>query len=502
MTDTPATLRHPDSGKAGHPSLLPPGHGELPPWTVADLPAPPPFGLRNIFAVIGPGAIMAATSIGGGEWLVGPAAAVKYSSAIFLIATVAIGLQVLLNLEAIRYTLYTGEPIYGGIMRLKPGPRWWAAFYGVLGFLQLGWPALAGSAAATLLGAWMGRMPGAPDQAVQAWITTGLIIAVVLILSFGGTIERMLEYFAWTMLAMVFVFLLVINLAFVPLSHWATTFVGFFSLAGMPHPIDWALLGALAATAGSGGLGNLTVTNWVRDKGFGMGSKVGAIPSAVGGHAIQLSHVGTVFPATTANLVRWREWMRYVHADQLGVWGLFCFLGMFLNVNLATSVIPHGTDLQGLAAGAYQAEYLSRIWPGFWFLTLFNGFWILFKTQLGNTDILVRTITDAVWMSSERARQSRFGVRAIYYGILILFSVWGVLVIRSASPFQLFKIVANMAGVVLAVAGVQIFLVNRRFLPRAVRAPWWREAGLLGCSAFYGVFAFLVIRGVFRSWMP
>ena len=54
---------------------LPSTHGELPRWDVADLPAPPAFGLRNIMAVIGPGAIMAATSIGGGEWLVGPAAA-------------------------------------------------------------------------------------------------------------------------------------------------------------------------------------------------------------------------------------------------------------------------------------------------------------------------------------------------------------------------------------------------------------------------------------------
>ena len=94
--------------------------------TSLDLPAPPPFNFRNMLTVIGPGAIMAATSIGGGEWLVGPAAAVKYSSAIFLIATVAIVLQVIFNLEAIRYTLYTGEPIYGGIMRLKPGPRFWA----------------------------------------------------------------------------------------------------------------------------------------------------------------------------------------------------------------------------------------------------------------------------------------------------------------------------------------------------------------------------------------
>jgi hypothetical protein len=466
---------------------------------VADLPAPLPFSARNLMKIIGPGAIMAATSIGGGEWLVGPAAAVKYSSAIFLIATVAIVLQVIFNLEAIRYTLYTGEPIYGGIMRLRPGPKFWAGFYAFIGFFQLGWPALAGSAAATLFGAWMGRMPGAPDQVTQGWIASALILFVVAILSFGGTIERMLEYFAWTMLAVVFLFLLTINVAFVPFSHWGETFVGFFSFSGIPKPIDWALIGALAATAGSGGIGNLTVTNWVRDKGFGMGSKVGAIPSAVGGVQIQLSHVGTVFPATPENLARWREWLRYVHADQIWVWGLFCFLGMFLNVNLATAIIPHGTDLQGLAAGAYQAEYLSKIWPGFWFLTLFNGFWILFKTQLGNTDILVRTITDALWMSSSSAREWKRGIRAIYYGILLLFSVWGIFVIRSASPFQLFKILANMAGIVLMIAGVQIFIVNRRFLPAVLRPPLWREVGLLVCSGFYAFFAYFVVRDLIRS---
>ena len=478
---------------------IPLDHGALPRWSVADLPAPPPFGFRNALRVIGPGAIMAATSIGGGEWLVGPAAAVKYSSAIFLIATVAIALQVIFNLEAIRYTLYTGEPIFGGIMRLKPGPRFWAVFYSVLGFFQLGWPALAGSAAATLLGAWMGRMPGAPDQATQAWVATALIGVVVLVLSFGGTIERMLEYFAWTMLAVVFLFLIAVNVAFVPFAHWGRTFIGFFSLTGLPHPIDWGLLGALAATAGSGGLGNLTVTNWVRDKGFGMGAKVGAIPSAVGGHEIRLSHVGTVFPTTSANMQRWREWMRYVHADQIWIWALFCFLGMFLNVNLATAIVPPGTDLQGLAAGAYQAEYLRQIWPGFWFLTLFNGFWILFKTQLGNTDILVRTATDCVWMASGQARQSKRGIRTIYYGILIVFSVWGAFVIRSASPFQLFKVLANIAGIVLAVAGVQIFLVNRRFLPAAVQAPGWRNAALFACSAFYAFFAYFVVRDLIRS---
>ena len=105
-----------------------------------------------------------------------PAAAVKYSSSIFLIVTVAIILQMIFNLEAIRYTLYTGEPIYGGIMRLKPGPRFWAVFYTIFGFFQLGWPALAGSAAAALLSAWLGRLPEAQDRPTQIVITIVLIV--------------------------------------------------------------------------------------------------------------------------------------------------------------------------------------------------------------------------------------------------------------------------------------------------------------------------------------
>src|SRR5690606_33932768 len=141
----------------------------------------------------------------------------------------------------------------------------------------------------------------------------GLIAFVVLILSFGGTIERMLEYFAWVMLTLVFGFLLVVNVGYVPAAHWGETFAGFVQFTGLPAPIDWALIGALAATAASGGIGNLTITNWVRDKGWGMGARVGAIPSAIGGHEIQLSHTGKVFEVNAESHARWREWMRYVH---------------------------------------------------------------------------------------------------------------------------------------------------------------------------------------------
>jgi hypothetical protein len=72
--------------------------GGLPAWSTADLPAPPPFTARNVLRVIGPGAILLATAIGGGEWLVGPAAAVKYGATIMGIATIAIVLQLVFNL--------------------------------------------------------------------------------------------------------------------------------------------------------------------------------------------------------------------------------------------------------------------------------------------------------------------------------------------------------------------------------------------------------------------
>lgn len=473
------------------------GGGNLPDWQVAELPAPLPLSRRNLFKVIGPGAILLATSIGGGEWLVGPAAAVRFGTSVMWIATIAIGFQVIFNLEGIRYTLYTGEPIYSGFMRLKPGSAFWAVFYAILAIFQLGWPALALSTAGTLFSLGVGRIPGAgpDDMATMHWIGTALVAGVALVLMFGGTIERMLEYASWVMLVYIFGFLVIVNALFVPLSHSLETLRGFLVVSSMGGVIDWALLGALVGTAASGGIGNLTVTNWIRDKGFGMGARVGAIESAVGGRQTKLSPTGTVFRVTPESLQRWREWWRYIYIDQVAIWGVFCFIGLYLNVNLATSLVPTGTNLQGLAAGAYQAQYMAEhMWPGFWVLALLNGFWILFSTCLGNTDLLVRTMTDMSWTGSATLRRiASERPSRIYYFVLIVFTFWCFFAIRLAGPFVLFQILANMAGLVLAIAGVQIFIVNRKFLPRELRPPVWREGLLLGCSAFYAFFTARVV---------
>ena len=475
------------------------GGEQMPAWQYDDLPAPPPVNFRNIRRMVGPGAILLAGSIGGGEWLAGPTVAVQYGTSILGIVTIAIVLQVIFNLEGIRYTLYTGEPIYGGFLRLWPGPRLWAPFYVFLAFLQLAWPALAASAAVTLIAGFAGRLPTDADASTMHWVGTILMFLVVGLLSLGGTIERMLEVFSVTMLVLVIVFLLAVNIFFIPWDTWVKTFTGFFQLSGFRGNLDWPLMGTLAATAGSGGLGNLTVTNWMRDKDYGMGARTGAIPSAIGGRKVEVSHFGKIFKVTPASLERWKTWWRYVHIDQVWLWGIGAFVGMYLNVNLAAGVIPEGTKLEGMAVGVYQARYLAdKVWSGFWILTLVNGFWIVFSTQLANTDVLVRTVTDVLWMGNKRVRDWREGkIQTVYYTILIVYTFLALFAIRIGNPLDQFKIVANVAGFILVFGAIQIFLVNRKFLPRELRAPWWQQAGLLGCALFYAFFFGRVMFAVF-----
>ena len=138
--------------------------GALPPWEVVELPAPPKFSWRNIIRTIGPGAILLGTSIGSSEWLLGPAVTARYGGFLLWLVPVSIVLQAIINTESIRYTMYTGEPIYTGFMRTAPGYQFWSFFYITLAFLQLSWPGWVSAAATALTALYIGAVPG-PEHA-------------------------------------------------------------------------------------------------------------------------------------------------------------------------------------------------------------------------------------------------------------------------------------------------------------------------------------------------
>ena len=472
----------------------------LPPWRTEELPAPPmPRGLSWI-GVVGPGVIVLGLSIGSGEFLLGPATFVKHGLTLLWATTVAVFLQTVFNMEVMRYTLATGEPAFTGFMRTRPGSSFWAWTYALLYFLQAGWPAWAGTAASAIFFVFAGRLTGPADASVVYAIGVGTFFVTVAILLVGRRIERTLEILNWILIAGILGGFLVLALRFVPGRTWiaaAAGIVGYDPASGsfmfLPRGADFFLLGAFVAFSGAGGVFNITLANWARDKGYGMGQKAGYIPAAVGGKRVNLAHTGFVFEPTPEAMSRWRGWWRIIRADQWGVFFIGAMLGMALPAMLYVTFIAPGTEIRGLGIAAALAQGVGAVaGPTLAAVVAMMGAWILFKTQLDITEGTVRAITDILWTGSSRVRAWRGGdVRRVYYGVLAAMTIWGIIALRIAAPIVLLQIGANMAGIVFVIASLHLLYVNTRLLPPAVRPPMWRRIALVAMALFYGTFVTL-----------
>ena len=472
----------------------------LAPWTAAELPAPPvPKGLGWL-GVVGPGVIVLGLSIGSGEFILGPAVFVRYGLPLLWVTLVAIVLQTIFNTEVMRYTLATGEPVFTGFMRTRPSSTAWAIVYAALYLLQFGWPAFAATAAGAIFFLAARRLPEPADAATIYYIGVGIFLACVSVLSVGRRIVRTLEILNWVLVVTTLGGFLALALLFVPARTWlaGAAALGGFDLASgrfsfFPAGADFFLVGALVAYSGAGGVGNLVLSNWARDKGYGMSERAGYIPAAVGGAKVHLAHCGFTFPQDADGMRRWHGWWRIVRVDQWGVFCLGAMLGMLLPALLYVTFLPPGADIQSLGiSAALASSVVAASGPLMGGAIAFLGAWILFKTQLDNFEGMVRAITDILWTGSPRVRGWRRGdVRAVYYTVMSVLVVWGIVALRLAQPIVLLKLSANVAGVVFIVASLHLLYINTRLLPEHVRPPMWRRAALVGVALFYGFFVTL-----------
>ncbi|HEX2451799.1 MAG TPA: Nramp family divalent metal transporter, partial [Gemmatimonadales bacterium] len=377
----------------------------LDPWERAELPAPPtPSGLAWL-GVVGPGVIVLGLSIGSGEFLLGPAVFVRYGLSLLWVTAAAVLLQTIFNLEVMRYTLATGEPVFTGFMRTRPSATLWAVVYAGLYFVQSGWPAWAANAAGAIFFLITRRLAGPADAAAAYWIGVASFLACVAVLLVGRRIVRTLELLNWILVACIIGGFFVLAVLLVPLHTWlaaALGLVGFDagrgSFALVPAGADFVLLAALAGYSGAGGCANLVLSNWARDKGYGMGQRAGYIPAALGGEKVHLAHCGFTFATDDEAMRRWRGWWRIVRADQWGVFFAGALLGMVLPALLYVTFLPRGNDIRGLGIGAALAYGVgSAAGPLLAGAIAFLGAWILFKTQLDSLEGMVRAVTDILW---------------------------------------------------------------------------------------------------------
>jgi hypothetical protein len=497
---------HPSSRPHDVAAEHPEARSGLPAWRAAELPAPPqPKGLQWL-STVGPGVIVLGVSIGSGEFLLGPATFVKYGLTLLWVTLVAAVLQTIFNLELMRYTLATGEPAFTGFMRTRPRATFWACVYAGLYFLQVGWPAWAGAAAGAVFYLFAGRLAGPPDANVVYAIGVGTFFICFATLLVGRRIERTLELLNWFLLVGILGGFVILGAIYVPASTWGAAALGFVGVDAatwqvrlLPEGADFFLLGAFAAYSGAGGVSNLALSNWARDKGYGMAKAAGYISGAVGGEHVTLAHTGFVIQQTPETMTRWRGWWRIARADQWGIFFAGSLLGMALPAMLYVTFVPTGTEIRGLAIAAALAGSMSSIaGPMVGVVVAVMGAWLLLKTQLDSLDGMTRSITDILWTGSARVRRWRNGdVRVVYYGVLTVIVLWGVLALRLAQPIILLQIGANIAGIVFVLSSLHLLYVNTRLLPRELRPPTWRRVALVLMALFYGTFVVMWIRSLF-----
>lgn len=624
----------------------------LPPWTRGPLEAPPRTGWRFWVGLLGPGIVLAGTSIGSGEWLFGPAVTAQYGATLLWLASISIILQVFTNLMMMRYTLYCGEPIMVGGMRTWPGPIAWISVYVVLDISAI-WPYNASNAAVPLAAAILGKLPETSSDIVLVKVLGYTIFCLAFVpLIFGGTVYRMLEkvmtiklVFVLGYLSFVAIFMVSRTNAWEVLSgfvqfgtvprradvvitsnsflitrqdsgRWFTLrgrlnpeavaaseklsvldfvvtqgrarqtfkrettvpkeFMGVYrqmlleavsrahpaqffvratfagkSLEVQGHlraarwdatkwtvidsdgtqayvnwkdvppelstqfeqlvqnkgamieslgsyvathaslpPLDWAMLAAFAAIAGAGGLSNTLFSNYCRDKGWGMGARVGAIPSAIGARNIVLSHVGEVFEQNSVNFARWRGWLRHVFRDQM-IWMTASFVGMALPCMLSLEFIRN-SHADGNRVAAMTAEGMSQRYPDhaqlFWFVTLFCGFLVLAPGQVSVSDQIARRWTDIVWTGTRWAKRMAVSkVQHVYYSILAIYFAWGLVTLTFFDPLQIAKIGTILGNVALCATTFQAWYVNCRLLPKQLRPHWLLQVGTFICASFFMV---------------
>jgi hypothetical protein len=119
-------------------------------------------------------------------------------------------------------------------------------------------------------------------------------------------------------------------------------------------------------------------------------------------------------------------------------------------------------------------------------MTLVVGFLVLYPGQIMSGDTIPRRWCDIIWTASARAR--RLGeekVKRIYYGLMSIMAVSGLLVLIFLEPLAILKIGGVLMNLALGASALHGLYVNCTLLPREVRPNWFIRTGVVFCGLFF-----------------
>ena len=445
---------------------------------VRDMPDAP-VAYRKL---IGPGIIAAGVGLASGEFILFPFIASQVGLVFVWAALVGLITQYFINLEIERYTLATGETALTGFSRYW---RHWGLVFAILTYFANLWPGWVTSSA-TLASYVFGGTP--------KYIAVGMLIVIGLVLTLAPVVYVALERMQMVKVAAVLLLFVVGGIFAVGARAWSDL----PQVVTQPRiPVEVlgfaVLLGGLAF-AGAGGGQNLVQANWIRDKGFGMGSYVPRLVSPVTGDPVAAPSTGYVFEPTKANLARWKGWWKFANIEQIFTFVLITFVTI-----LFTSLLAYSTVFgrEGLANNISfiktEGEVLGeRVGSWFQYFFWFIGAFSLFAAAMGIVDYTSRLAADVLKTSYLRRTNESKMYASLVWGLIVIGIL--VLLLLEAQPLALLVISAVVGGFMMFIYSGLLILINRKILPEPIRIRGVRLVMLVWAILLFGTLSVLTFR--------
>jgi hypothetical protein len=452
------------------------------PVEVRPLPEPVP-----LVKLVGPSVILVGVGVATGEYVLYPYIASQVGLAFLWAAVVGVFTQFFVNMEIERYTLATGETAVTGFQRLwKP----LGIILAVCAIIPTMWPAWATSAATVttfLIG-------GGNANAIA--IAAMLVIGVVLTAS--PVVYQTVEKIEFVKIGAVLLFMVVAVLAAIDGPAFSDTTQLATSFGSFPDGVEFAILAGALAAAGAGGTNNLVQSNWIRDKGYGMGKYAPRIVSPLTGHEEAApSGKGFTFPADEENMARWKVWWKRSNVEQFFSFGCIASLAIIVFSLVAYATVYNNPDLpesSGFDFIELEGNVLKET-VGSWFGTLFwaIGAVSLFAASMGIVDYVSRLVADVLRVGYLR-ESKRWPESRLYFIVAWGMLTFGICILLMGfdQPLALVTIATVLGGAVMCFYSCLLIAINRKFLPEPLKIRSYRLLALVWAIVMLGTVSVIV----------
>lgn len=457
----------------------------LPELKERELPKAP-----SLKKALGVGLVVMGMAIGTGELIMWPHIITKYGLGLLWAALVGIGMQYFINQEVARHSLATGESFFTSTSRIF---KWFAPFWLLSALMLYIWPGWASAMGTTLT-----ELFGFGNYIIWAWAS----LAMVLVLTFAGKIAYVMLEHSLKIIVPIFIALLLgvsfLNLDFETIRLGLQGLVNF---GWIPEGIDLNVLLGAIVFAGAGGMLNLCISLWYRDKQAGMGKYVGRITNPITGKAEAASATGYKFKINKHNLENWKEWMKFVRVDQgIIFFGVGLFTLVLLSLNAFAVLNPLGLVPEGLEVAVVQAHIFGEHFGDIGFKTfLVMAFLMIFAVMWTVFDAVTRIVSDILYVNSHVGSFKKYlkwlrklSQSHLYYIIISIFVAVGAILIPMQQPLTFLVISSVFGGLTMAIYTPILIYINNFRLPKELRPGIFTNSAMVFTFLFYSVFTVLI----------